>query len=199
MRLLMLLHRFFPPDIRVEKEARSLLKAGHEVFLLSASKGDMPDEEMVEGIKVIRNRWPKFFPRRVWNFFYFQVFFIHPFWKKALEDAVKQYEIQAIHVHDLPLVRTGLNAARKFNLPLIADLHENYPEAIKVWGRSWKGKAIIVNLTSPAWRWKRLWIIFTLSPLISKLSKNMSLILLFRTLVVSVSTEEYRQRFQRCL
>ena len=154
MKILMLLGGFFPPDIRVEKEARSLLKAGHEVFLLSASKGDMPNEETVEGIRVIRKKLPQNFPRRAWNFFCFQVSFIHPFWKKALEDAVKQYRVDAIHVHDLPLVSTALSIARKFNLPLIADLHENYPEAIKVWGRN--RKARILNLISPPWRWKRL-------------------------------------------
>ncbi len=150
----MLLRGFFPPDIRVEKEARSLLKGGYEVFLLSANKGDMANEETVEGIKVIRKKLPQDFPGRAWIFFCFQVSFIHPFWKKALEDAVKQYRVDAIHVHDLPLVSMGLKIARKFNLPLIADLHENYPEAIKVLGRSRKAK--ILNVISPTWRWKRL-------------------------------------------
>jgi glycosyltransferase involved in cell wall biosynthesis len=152
----MLLDRFFPPDIRVEKEARSLLKAGHEVFLLSASKCDMPNEETVEGIKVIRKKLPPNFPRRAWNFFHLQVFFIHPFWKKALEDAVKQYEIQIIHVHDLPLVSTGLSIARKFDLPLIADLHENYPEAVRQFRMRAKPAQRILNLASPIWRWKQM-------------------------------------------
>lgn len=154
MRILMFLGHFFPPDIRVEKEARSLLKAGHQILILSAGKNDMPNEETVGGIKVIRKKLPQDFPRRAWNFFFFQVSFVHPFWKKALEDVVKQYRVDAIHVHDLPLVSTGLNIARKFNLPLIADLHENYPEAIKVLGRSRKAK--ILNVISPTWRWKRL-------------------------------------------
>lgn len=156
MKILMLLGRFFPPDIRVEKEARSLLKAGHEIFLLSASKGDMPNEETVEGIKVIRKKLPQNFPRRAWNFFYFQVFFVHPFWIKPLEDAVKQYKVDAIHVHDLPLVRTGINVARKFNLPLIADLHENYPEAVRQYRMREKPTRRILDLISPVWRWKRL-------------------------------------------
>lgn len=156
MKILMLLDRFFPPDIRIEKEARSLLKAGHEVFLLSAGKKDMPNEETVEGIRVIRKKLPKNFPRRAWNFFCFQVFFIHPFWKKALEDAVKHYRVEAIHTHDLPLVRTGINIARKFNLPLIADLHENYPEAVRQYRMRAKPTRRILDLISPVWRWKRL-------------------------------------------
>lgn len=150
----MLLGGFFPPDIRVEKEARSLLKAGHEIFLLSAGKNGMSNEETVEGIRVIRKRLPQSFPRRAWNYSCFQAFFIHPFWKNALESAVKQYKVEVIHVHDLPLVKTGLTAAHKFNLPLIADLHENYPEAIRIYPKSLRGK--VLNLLMPLWRWKRL-------------------------------------------
>jgi len=126
----MLLDCFFPPDIRVEKEARSLLKAGHEIFLLSVSKGDMPSEELVEGIRVIRKKLPQNILTRAWNCFCRQAFFIHPFWKSTLEDTVKQRNIEVIHVHDLPLVNTGLSIARKFNLRLIADLHKNYPEVV---------------------------------------------------------------------
>jgi glycosyltransferase involved in cell wall biosynthesis len=36
-------------------------------------------------------------------------------------------------VHDLTLVNTAFSAARKFGIPLIADLHEIYPEALKSW------------------------------------------------------------------
>ena len=35
----MLLETTFPPDIRVENEAASLLKAGHEVHLLCRGRG----------------------------------------------------------------------------------------------------------------------------------------------------------------
>lgn len=147
----MLLDHFFPPDVRVEKEARTLLKAGNEVFLLSLGKDDTPDEELLEGIRVIRKALPQGFLKRAWNFFWFSAFFIHPFWKGALIDSIKQYQIQALHIHDLPMVKTGLSVAKKFSIPIIADLHENYPEAIKVWGRDWKGK-----LPQPVWRWKQI-------------------------------------------
>ncbi len=152
----MLLDRFFPPDIRVEKEARSLLEAGYHVFLLTAGEDDMPNEEIVEGIKVICRKSPQNFFRMAWNYFCSQVFFIHPFWKKALEDAVRRYKVEAIHVHDLPLVNMGLNVAHRFNLPLIADLHENYPEAVRQYRVRPKPTQRIFNLASPLWRWKRM-------------------------------------------
>lgn len=135
----MLLDRFFPPDIRVEKEARTLLREGHEVFLLSLGRGDMPDEELVDGIRVIRQR-PQGLPERVWSYLQFKVCFIHSFWGKTLENAVRKYQVEALHIHDLPLVKTGLHIAHKLNLPIIADLHENYSEAIKAYRTSWQGR-----------------------------------------------------------
>jgi len=157
VRVLMLLDKFFPPDIRVEKEARTLLKAGHEVFLLSLGKDDTPNDELVEGIRVIRKKLPQSLPRRVWNYLWLQTSFVHPFWKKALVDTIKKYKIEIVHVHDLPMVKTAVSVAKKVNIPIIADLHENYPEGIRAWRKvklSWKSK--IFNLISPVWRWKRL-------------------------------------------
>jgi len=152
----MLLDRFFPPDIRVEKEARSLIKAGRQVFLLSSGKDNMASEESLEGINVVRKKLPHRFSRRAWNYFYLQTFFIHPFWQNALVDVVKQYGIEAIHVHDLPLVNTGLQVAHKFNIPLVADLHENFPEAVRQYRMRAKPREKLFNLMFPLWRWKRM-------------------------------------------
>ena len=157
MKILMLLGGFFPPDIRVEKEARTLIKAGHEVFLLSLGKDDMRNEELVEDISVIRKKQLQSFLNRVWNYLWFQIFFIRPFWKRALADTVKQYKIEALHVHDLPLVKTATSVAKMFNIPIIADLHENYPEGMKAWRKvKMTLTSKFFNMISPIWRWKRL-------------------------------------------
>lgn len=160
----MLLDRFFPPDIRVEKEARTLLKANHEVFLLSRGKDGVPSEELVEGIRVIREKVPqnlskrtlRTLPKRGGHYLWRQVSFVDPFWKKILENAISEYQIEALHIHDLPLVSTGLSVAHKLNIPLIADLHENYPEAVRQSRMTTKPVQRILNLATPLWRWKRL-------------------------------------------
>lgn len=149
----MLLDKFFPPDIRVEKEARTLLGAGHELFLFCPGRNGAPNDEQVEGIRVIRKKLPQVFSKRVWIYFGLQVFSVHPFWKNALEATVEKYKIEAIHIHDLPLVRTGLYVARSFRIPLIADLHENYPEAIKTWATTWKTRLIQPIITK---RWQQI-------------------------------------------
>ncbi len=153
MKILMLLPSFFPPDIRVEKEARTLLKAGHEVFLLCRSKEGMPREELVQGIKVVRAVLPKYSSQWIRNFLWFRIFTIYPFWRESLAYIVEQEAIESLHVHDLPLVKTGLDVACRFNIPLVADLHENYPEAIGVWGRNF-----FIRLVTGASveRWKRI-------------------------------------------
>jgi glycosyltransferase involved in cell wall biosynthesis len=69
---------------------------------------------------------------------------------------VRQYGFDAIHVHDLPLVKTGLITARRFGILLVADLHENYPEAMKIWWKDWGWGGSVFRLAIPTWRWKRL-------------------------------------------
>lgn len=157
MNICMVLDSYFPPDIRVEKEARALISAGHRIFLLSLGKEGMPAVENINGINVIRVFPHESFLNRVWISFWFNVFFDDSLWKRSLEDVIKQYGIEIVHVHDLPMVKTAAPVAKKLNIPIIADLHENYPEGIRAWRKvksSWKRK--IFNIVSPVWRWKRL-------------------------------------------
>jgi hypothetical protein len=46
LKICMVLDRVFPPDIRVEKEARGLIKAGHELFLLSLGSKNLPEKKV---------------------------------------------------------------------------------------------------------------------------------------------------------
>jgi len=54
MNIGMILNHTFPPDIRVEKEARTLLKAGHDVSLLCSKGPGLPDDDVYRGIKLCR-------------------------------------------------------------------------------------------------------------------------------------------------
>ena len=54
MRILMLLEVDFPPDNRVEKEALSLIDAGHEVDIACYTFSDRPGEENFKGIRLYR-------------------------------------------------------------------------------------------------------------------------------------------------
>ncbi|RLI52987.1 MAG: hypothetical protein DRP09_16800, partial [Candidatus Thorarchaeota archaeon] len=54
MNIGMVLYSRFPPDIRVEKEARSLIAAGYKVHLLTPPLGNRPKQEEIDGIIVQR-------------------------------------------------------------------------------------------------------------------------------------------------
>jgi glycosyltransferase involved in cell wall biosynthesis len=153
----MVLECYFPPDIRVEKETRALISAGHKIYLLSLGKTGLSTVENINGINVIRVFPPESFLNRVWRFLWFNVFFDRPLWRKTLENNIKQHKIEIIHAHDLPVVKTAASVAKKFDIPIIADLHENYPEGIKAW-RKVKTSLMskLFNRISPIWRWKRL-------------------------------------------
>ena len=163
MRICMLLRKTFPADVRVEKEARALRAAGHEVVVLCREYGDRPAHERIEGIEVRRAN-PQQQPgsRRRASFRYL-VGTVHPFWREALAGVVREEAIDAIHVHDLPLVATGCRVGENHGIPVIADCHENYPEAIRQWRRMDDlGEAIATpsklaeRALRPVWRWKRI-------------------------------------------
>ena len=97
----------FKNDIRVSGEAKILSKK-YNVFVLNCEK---------------KNWFLKFF------------FFIQTtiplydyFWAFHIKRFIKKHNLCSIHVHDLYLAKAGFLAKGK--LPLIVDLHENYPEAV---------------------------------------------------------------------
>jgi glycosyltransferase involved in cell wall biosynthesis len=132
----MILKDRFPPDIRVEKEARALIAAGHKVHLLAYQSGDCnePSEEQIDGILVHRILPECLQLQRVarWvNSLRFMLIFFDPYWAKQIERYVREFEIETLHVHDLPLVRTAVSVGRRLGIPVIADFHENYPAALE--------------------------------------------------------------------
>ncbi len=153
----MVLDKVYPHDIRVEKESRALLNEGNEIYLLSAYDGEKLEEENIKGVKVIRIKPVKGVFNRFKNWLYFTFLFIYPSWRKEVEKNIEKYNIEAVHVHDLKMVKTCLKPALDKNIPIIADLHENFPEALRVW-RSTRPfiRRLSASLVSPIWRWKRL-------------------------------------------
>jgi glycosyltransferase involved in cell wall biosynthesis len=122
----MILQTDFPPDIRIEKEAKSLIEAGHEIHLITRNQKNFPVEENVYGIQV--HRLPFYQHRRVSI-----PLFFNPVWTAKVKKIVRQNQIDVIHVHDLPLASLGISVARKFKIPVVYDMHENYPAVMEIW------------------------------------------------------------------
>ena len=158
MRVLMVLDHPYPPDIRVENEARTLVEAGHEVTLLQISPDDRPEVDDHEGTRIVRRR----IPRRAVN--WLRGFAgVTPLMDLYLDREIRKEfaarPFDAIHVHDLYLVGGGLRAGRRLNVPVVADLHENWVEALQhyAWSTRPPGRWVV---RIPKWeaverRWVR--------------------------------------------
>ena len=132
MRIGMILCKPYPPDIRLEKEIRSLTEAGHHLFVIAERRKAESKREKVLGAVTDRYTPPNTFRRRL-DWFRFQTSFRSGFWSNRIKDFVKRNKIEVLHVHDLPLVGTTIAIAREFNIPVVADMHENYPAAKQLW------------------------------------------------------------------
>lgn len=106
-RILMLLDNPLKSDQRVEKEARSLTRAGFDVTIVASSEDPaLPEEETIDGVRIVRWLSP---------------FFKHPLRRgysaalAAAADRIQELEISIIHCHDFAL------------LPLAVELKSRHP------------------------------------------------------------------------
>ena len=125
----MILDAVFPPDPRVENEAVSLIKAGHEVFLFCLHYGQQNPSEVINGIQVKRflsNKLEYKLSALVYTvplYTFLMMRKIHHF--------IKDNKVEVLHVHDMRIAAAVFNVNKKFNLPVVLDLHENRPEIMK--------------------------------------------------------------------
>jgi len=141
----MILKAKIPPrDIRVEKEARTLISSGHEVFLLLERGTGQPVVENLDGVNA--NRLVEMgFLREKLHRYTFSFTFRDSQWHRAIERFAVENRVEALHVHDLPLVGEAVRVGSRLGLPVVADLHENYPAGLQVWYTSRLKKWTIYN------------------------------------------------------
>jgi glycosyltransferase involved in cell wall biosynthesis len=155
----MVLPDSFPPDIRVEKEANALRAAGHEVRLFCPADADRPDRETVDGIDVVRvHEGTETGVDGLRRNLSVGMTANRPAWADALGSHADWFEV--LHVHDLLLGGTVLRVGDRFDVPVVMDCHENYPEAVRQWRRAdpdwWRSRnELLQRLVFPVWRYKR--------------------------------------------
>ena len=134
MNIGMVLDKVFPPDDRVEKEALTLINAGYNVFLLCVkNKNGKSDTINYKGIQLVRISVNYKWLRR-WRSLTNTIFNFYPYmWSKYILTFINKYQIDMLHIHDLYMFKSGFLVRDKHNLqiPIIGDLHENYPDALK--------------------------------------------------------------------
>jgi len=124
----MLLDREFPPDIRVENEAYSLMNHGHEIHILSYNHGSKKSYENYNGIAIHRFTIPEQIAKKALG-----TILLFPFfkwiWMYHVLKILKKYSFDAVHIHDLPLCIL-IKKLKLSGYRVVADMHENYPSLV---------------------------------------------------------------------
>lgn len=154
MNIGMLLNGNYPADIRVRKEAETLVENSHSVFILCKKNPNEKEYEVVNGVQIIRKISYKNLAHEGIIDVLASINFIHPYFKNELPNFIETNEIDALHVHDLPLAKTAFLAAKNKGLKTVLDLHENYPAALMTWF-SWRKNPIIRIKNSLFFSYKR--------------------------------------------
>jgi len=127
-KILMLSQTVFPPDIRLEKEIKSLDKNGYKVLVLCNQFNKMKNPGFeyceIERVKAVFNSTKL---NKLINF----PFFLNPRYLFASFKYIILYKPDYIHAHDLPMMPIAILFGKLFRIPIIFDMHENYPQALK--------------------------------------------------------------------
>lgn len=126
--ILMLLQSEIPPDIRLERHTKSLMKAGYTPIVLAnqydkSKKGTLPYCK-IERVKALFNNEKL---NKLLNF----PLFLNPRYIAYTIKMYFRYKPLVVHANDLPMVPLALMLKWLFKVPVIYDMHENYPAALK--------------------------------------------------------------------
>jgi glycosyltransferase involved in cell wall biosynthesis len=124
MRLVYLWQSEHPWDIRIRKITESLAQAGHHISVVARKvhTAEIDEETLAHGVRVFRvgGRFS-------------QAISGSPVWSRALDTVIRRVEADALIVRDLPLIVNAVRAAARHRLPLVMDMAEHYPGALRVW------------------------------------------------------------------
>ena len=123
----------FPPDIRVEKEIKALVAAGHQVFVLSPKyKQESATSEFMPKLgatvdKVVLGAVAGRYLANAWR----AITMFDTRWLEVTRNFVDRHQLEILHVHDLFTVPAIVQVGKEKSIPVVADLHENMPAAMR--------------------------------------------------------------------
>ena len=151
MNIGMVLDKQFPPDPRVENEAIVLAQNGFKVFLfcLTYTPSEVGAQDY-KGFTVVRYLSSQIEYKS--SAIAYDVPFYHSRMQKKIQQFMLDNDIDVWHIHDMRTAKAVYTLNKRVNLPVVLDLHDNYPEIMKYYPHMQKfpGKYII----SPR-RWKQ--------------------------------------------
>jgi len=125
----------YPEDIRVTKESNALVQAGFEVHVLCQRQPDQIAYEIltsgvhVHRVNIERKDAVTSSAQRKVKTLIRNLAIDRPRddWRPAITQFVEEVRIDVLHCHDLPALPVACEVARDCSVPIVADLHENWP------------------------------------------------------------------------
>ena len=118
----------YPWDVRVWKVATSLVDRGHDAHLVCRNLARRPNEEVLDGLRIHRLRSLSSAKLNALTTF---PAFLNPAWIGRIAEVVRAYSIEVIIVRDLPLALGAVAVGRRYGVPVILDMAENYPAMLR--------------------------------------------------------------------
>ena len=141
----------YPWDVRIEKICSALVEFGFETYIICLWDGEEKQEENINGINILRVG----FNQNKRN--YLPIPF-NPNWKKSIEQYIKLIKPDLIINREIILADISGKLAKKYEIPIIMDMAENYPAAMKLWKKysdSLVKKLIYHQIDMPKWLEKK--------------------------------------------
>lgn len=124
-RIVMVAYTHYPWDPRVRREAETLARRGHSVFVVCAREVGEAAEEMVGGVTVRR------VPLAIRRGGPFRYLYQYTVFLLLAAVAIRKARPSAVHVHSVPdFLAFAAIGTRLRGIPLTLDLHEALPEIV---------------------------------------------------------------------
>lgn len=152
------------PDIRVVKMTDTLAKAGWEVIVLARHIKGVSEPGAAHPYAAKRETAPLEWRKRLhlrrvlddlperWRAPLSMPYHINPIWRRAIRDLVVEDGCRLLIVRDIPLVLAATAVGKRYGVPVIFDMAENYPAALSIWRRyegpwNYLKNALVRNVT----------------------------------------------------
>jgi glycosyltransferase involved in cell wall biosynthesis len=127
----MILDHEFPPDIRVENEALTLVENGYFVSILCFTHNkELEGKDSYHGANIIRIYKNKTWVKKGRALINTPFDYYTPFWNKQIRKFIESESIDILHVHDLYMLGAAFKSNKSIGLKIISDLHENYVDGL---------------------------------------------------------------------
>lgn len=151
MKIGVILDNEFTIDIRVSNEVHFLKSIGYEIHILCPNYNTYKEFEIIDGIIIHRFKLSKSIKNKLFGLMNTLPFY-EILWIKEVRRFVRKVNPQYLHAHDLYMSKIAYMGGNR-QLPVILDLHENFPAAILSY--KWSSKFPYNLLSRPkAWQGK---------------------------------------------